>query len=237
MAHIHLIRHGQASFGGDDYDQLSAIGQRQAEVTGRHLKQLGLSFAGVYSGDMLRQADTADIAARAHGAMPARQTEGAFNEYDANGLFKCYLPATLKADAELAAMLQADRTLLFRDRRTFQRAFEQMIACWLRGDTSEHGQMEPWTDFVARVEAGLMHLHERHGKDEHVAVFTSGGAISVAVRAALKLADDMAIRVNWGIANASITRVQVRRSGYYLQELNNITHLHLAADSALITYR
>lgn len=237
MAYIHLIRHGQASFGGDNYDRLSKLGERQAAVTGLHLKQLGQKFAAVYSGDMVRQADTADIAVRAHGAMPARQVESAFNEYDANGLFKCYLPAALKADTELAAMLQADRTLLFKDKRTFQRAFEQMIACWLRGEVSEHGQMEPWKDFVARVEAGLARLRERHSKEEHVAVFTSGGAISVAVRAALKLSDDMAIRVNWGIANASITRVLARRSGYYLQELNNITHLQLAADPTLITYR
>ena len=34
MATIYLIRHGQASFGSDDYDQLSQLGIRQAEVTG-----------------------------------------------------------------------------------------------------------------------------------------------------------------------------------------------------------
>ncbi len=237
MSHIHLIRHGQASFGGDNYDRLSKLGERQAAITGQHLKQLAHHFAGVYSGDMQRQADTADLAAREHGGMPKRQVIGAFNEYDADGLFKCYLPAALKADAELAAMLQADSTLLFKDRRTFQRAFEHLAACWLRGDVSEHGEMESWIDFVARVEGGLRRLHEAHGKDEHVAVFTSGGAISVAVRAALKLGDEMTLRVNWGIPNASITRLQVRRSGYYLRELNNITHLELAADPSLITYR
>ena len=237
MAHLHLIRHGQASFGGPNYDRLSPLGQRQAALTGQHLKQLGLKFAAVYSGDMQRQADTADIAAREHGGMPAREVIAAFNEYDADGLFKCYLPAALKADAELAAMLAADRSVLFRDRRTFQRAFVHLAACWQRGDVSEHGEMESWTAFVTRVEGGLRGLHERHGKDEHVAVFTSGGAISIAVRAALKLADDMTLRVNWGIPNASITRLQARRSGFYLRELNNIAHLELAADPGLITYR
>ena len=29
MAIIYLIRHGQASFGADDYDQLSDLGRRQ----------------------------------------------------------------------------------------------------------------------------------------------------------------------------------------------------------------
>ncbi|MCH1491392.1 MAG: histidine phosphatase family protein, partial [Luminiphilus sp.] len=32
MASIYLIRHGQASFGSDNYDQLSPVGQRQADV-------------------------------------------------------------------------------------------------------------------------------------------------------------------------------------------------------------
>ncbi|MCF8967887.1 histidine phosphatase family protein, partial [Pseudomonas carnis] len=37
MGSIYLIRHGQASFGADDYDVLSPIGVEQAQVLGRHL--------------------------------------------------------------------------------------------------------------------------------------------------------------------------------------------------------
>ena len=37
MGSIYLIRHGQASFGADDYDVLSPLGVRQAEVLGDHL--------------------------------------------------------------------------------------------------------------------------------------------------------------------------------------------------------
>ncbi|MEK9990253.1 MAG: histidine phosphatase family protein, partial [Halieaceae bacterium] len=33
MASLYLIRHGQASFGSDNYDQLSPLGQRQADVS------------------------------------------------------------------------------------------------------------------------------------------------------------------------------------------------------------
>ena len=32
MASLYLIRHGQASFGSDHYDQLSPLGQRQADL-------------------------------------------------------------------------------------------------------------------------------------------------------------------------------------------------------------
>jgi len=56
---IYLIRHGQASFGADDYDVLSPLGVRQAQVVGQHLLDLGLSFDRCLSGDLSRQQDTA----------------------------------------------------------------------------------------------------------------------------------------------------------------------------------
>jgi broad specificity phosphatase PhoE len=35
VGEIVLVRHGQASFEGDNYDQLSAIGVQQARILGR----------------------------------------------------------------------------------------------------------------------------------------------------------------------------------------------------------
>src|SRR5690606_36194887 len=52
---IYLIRHGQASFGADDYDVLSEIGIRQAEILGRLFSQLGLGFDRCLSGELRRQ--------------------------------------------------------------------------------------------------------------------------------------------------------------------------------------
>ncbi|WP_164030788.1 histidine phosphatase family protein, partial [Serratia marcescens] len=50
MGSIYLIRHGQASFGADDYDVLSPTGIRQAEILGDHLRNLGVRFDRVLSG-------------------------------------------------------------------------------------------------------------------------------------------------------------------------------------------
>jgi broad specificity phosphatase PhoE len=43
MASIYLIRHGQASFGAQDYDKLSELGRRQATLTGEYLRDTGAS--------------------------------------------------------------------------------------------------------------------------------------------------------------------------------------------------
>ena len=58
MASLYVIRHGQASFGSDNYDQLSPLGQRQADVSGRYFADIGLQFAQAVSGDLSRQRET-----------------------------------------------------------------------------------------------------------------------------------------------------------------------------------
>ena len=47
MANLLIIRHGQASFGADNYDQLSPLGQRQADLTGEFLRQMGTRQCGL----------------------------------------------------------------------------------------------------------------------------------------------------------------------------------------------
>ena len=44
MTSIYLVRHGQASFGKKDYDNLSEIGKKQSFLLGKHFKKLKLNF-------------------------------------------------------------------------------------------------------------------------------------------------------------------------------------------------
>ena len=67
MPIVLLVRHGQASFGGDDYDQLSELGRRQAELTGRWLRDRGLRRPVAVHGSLRRQRDTAALALAAAG--------------------------------------------------------------------------------------------------------------------------------------------------------------------------
>jgi len=59
VSEIYLLRHGQASFGAEDYDRLSEAGETQARLLGEHLAGLGLEFDAIFSGAMRRQRDTA----------------------------------------------------------------------------------------------------------------------------------------------------------------------------------
>ena len=54
MTEIYFVRHGQASFGAENYDKLSAIGHKQSELLGLHLKKTSLKFDKVICGKMKR---------------------------------------------------------------------------------------------------------------------------------------------------------------------------------------
>ena len=59
MSEIYFFRHGQASFGEENYDRLSPLGVRQAQVLARYLAKAGKVFDAVYYGEMERQQKTA----------------------------------------------------------------------------------------------------------------------------------------------------------------------------------
>ena len=62
MSVIYLVRHGQASFGSENYDKLSSLGCTQAEVLGEYFSHAGIHFDAAYAGDLARQQKTARLA-------------------------------------------------------------------------------------------------------------------------------------------------------------------------------
>lgn len=233
MSTLTLIRHGQASFGSRNYDELSPLGEHQAAVTGRHLKNTGAACDTVLAGDMVRQQHTASLATDAWGIDGSIHTVPTFNEYDAGGLLKAYLPGVLAEDSELAAR----QSELFSDRKLFQRMFEGVTAKWLAGEPHGVAGFESWQAFTTRVGDGLTRLHREQGRDADIAVFTSGGPIAVSVAEALDLSARETIRLNWTIYNGSMTELRSTRAGWRLIGFNNITHLRLENDPDVITLR
>ncbi|HTM52937.1 MAG TPA: phosphoglycerate mutase family protein, partial [Pirellulales bacterium] len=65
MSTLALVRHGQASFFSDNYDQLSPVGEQQARLLSEYWLKRGARFDQVYSGPRVRQLETAAIAGQA----------------------------------------------------------------------------------------------------------------------------------------------------------------------------
>src|SRR3954449_4894916 len=82
MPIVLLVRHGQASFGSDDYDSLSDLGRRQAELTGHRLAAAGLRRPVAVHGSLRRQRDTAALALAAAQIEATPRTDRRWDEYD-----------------------------------------------------------------------------------------------------------------------------------------------------------
>lgn len=230
MTSVLLIRHGQASFGAQDYDCLCERGLRQCEILGQHLQREGRVIAGAFFGTLRRQAETAHHVMTSAGWDLPVTSNGAFDEYDSRGLFEAYLPVAAQRDPDIA-----DIGLVRRDRRLFQKALAGVTELWLSGASGFAG--ESWSDFQGRIRAGLEAAVSQSRKDDVIAVFTSGGVIAAAVGDVLGMQGRDAIALSWRIHNCSVTEILYGRNGFSLSGFNNVSHLRLSGVQDILTYR
>ncbi len=236
MGSIYLIRHGQASFGADDYDVLSPVGIRQAEVLGAHLAQLGIRIDRSLSGDLRRQQHTAKAALnQLHNAglqIPALEIDAAFNEFDADAVIRALLPGLLPEEPEALHVLRNAA----QNRAEFQRLFARLIGRWISG---EHDQpdLQSWQAFVEQVQGGLTRLLEQAESKQNIAVFTSGGTITALLHLITGVPADKAFELNWQIVNTSLSCLKFRGNQVSLASFNSHAHLQLLKAPELITFR
>ncbi|MGB9012172.1 MAG: histidine phosphatase family protein [Aeromicrobium sp.] len=204
MGAIHLVRHGQASWGSDDYDQLSDLGYRQAAALGTSWEAGGFRPTWSVSGSMKRHAQTAVAAIDAIDG-DLYDVDARWNEYDHLGLADATDPATRPTDA-----------------RTFQATLDARLTEWVSGGVPGP---EPFDLFRARVLGALDAATEEAGSGKSVAVFTSGGPIGLVASHLLVGDDSLFIAVNRVVINASVTTVIVGRGGRRLLAFNEHTHI------------
>ncbi|KJK03523.1 phosphoglycerate mutase [Pseudomonas sp. 21] len=236
MGSIYLIRHGQASFGADDYDVLSATGVRQAEILGEHLASLGLRFDRCVAGDLRRQRHTAEAVMgrlnEAGIATPSLEIDSAFNEFEADAVIRAHLPDLLEIEPQALHIMRnaADH------RAEFQRLFSTVIARWVSGDHDKDGLVS-WAEFLDTVHGGLKRLLESASGKDNIGVFTSGGTITAVLQMITGIPPLNAFELNWQIVNTSLNRLKFRGSEVALASFNSHVHLELLKAPELITYR
>ncbi len=219
MGIVLLVRHGQASFGADDYDVLSETGWEQGRRLGTWLAEQGITPSAVVRGDMRRHRETAEAMVEGAGWTGlATRVDPGWDEFD-------FLPVV---DAF------PDRPEGELSRREFQALFERATARWTSGD--HDGYPESYADFCGRVRAGLERAAAGRGP---VVVVSSGGPIAVTAADLVDPEADVAgharlwQRLNTVVVNASVSRVIVGGTGTRLLTFNE--HAHLTPGT--LTYR
>lgn len=224
MGVVLLVRHGQASFGADDYDVLSETGWAQSRMLGSYLAERGVTPDVVLRGDMRRHRETAEGMLDGAGWTAPVEVDRGWDEFDHLGVVAGY--PDLPQGREL-------------DRREFQHYFELATRRWTSGD-HDGDYPESFAAFRNRVGGALVRACDGAAPGGTVVVVSSGGPVATAC-ASLVAPDQDDPEVVWGlwgrfntvVVNTSVTRVVVGSTGARLLTFNE--HAHLEADH--LTYR
>lgn len=229
MATVYLIRHGQASFGKENYDQLSPKGWEQGRVLGRWFADR-VQPAAVFGGNLKRHRETVEAIATGFGReLPDMQVVPGFNEFDHEAVIHRFRP-----EWQDRAVMARDLVAFPKPAKAFQDVFMEAVGRWASGHHDQDYE-ESWPAFRTRV-IGAFEEILRFADGGDVLVATSGGPISVICQYLLGLDDRKALALNDVIANTSVTRVLYSGPRRSLSVFNNYSHLE-AEDSALVTFR
>lgn len=203
MAELLVIRHGQASFGASDYDQLSDLGHTQSQMVGAALREAGWVPDRLITGTLKRQQET--LASMGFDAKP--EIHAGLNEYDFYNLLDVQFDGKVPDDVR-------------HDRKVHFRTLREMIYDWQGGGLT--GASETWAEFAARVEAARQFATDTDAR--RVLVISSGGAIGQLVANTLGAPAKQMVALNLQIKNTSLTRFFFSKSAFFLHEFNATPH-------------
>lgn len=230
MARIYLVRHGQASFGQANYDQLSDLGWRQAQRLGAWWRQCQTQrqpgsrpdFVAVYTGTLQRQVQTwRGIAEGAGLDAQAAVQHKALNEYNVPAIIAAAHPGPLEKSREPAAY-----------RKRLQ-ALRHGLQGWMQGNLQPQG-LPPYAQFRASVMAVLNEIRSRHRGD--VLVVSSAGPIAAVLSHLLAPPPAAAVELNLAYRNSAVTELLTFESRLRLMAFNALPHLQGQAQQDWISW-
>ena len=226
MGTLYLIRHGQASFGAADYDQLSELGARQCHALGQYFAERGVQFEAVLRGTLRRHVQSLSAlkdgyASALPTAIPAALEWPGLNEYDSEAIIRTVHSGPLAAP---------DSPEVY---RAHFRLLRQGLAAWMAGTTAPVG-MPSYAQFVAAINAALDHVRSQHSGN--VLLVSSGGPISTAVGQVLGTSAETTIELNLRIRNSALTEFAFTPKRHMLVSYNHVPHLDLPGRAAWVTF-
>ncbi|MCE8009080.1 histidine phosphatase family protein [Aestuariivita sp.] len=215
MAELLVIRHGQASFGQDDYDVLSDLGRHQSRAVGALLGRIGWEPDRLVTGTLRRQKDT--LTAMGFDAPP--EEHAGFDEYDFADLLHA------RFDGQVPIVVKEDRKAHFR-------ALRDTVFAWQ--DAAFDGASETYAAFAARVEAARRFATDTTAR--RVLVVSSGGVIGQMTATVMGAPKRHMMELNLQIKNTAMTRFMFSGARFSLHEFNATPHFMSPQGADLLSY-
>jgi broad specificity phosphatase PhoE len=235
MASIYVIRHGQASFGADNYDKLSDLGCRQAEVLGHYLRDCNIHFDAAYSGDLQRQRKTAELALASQPGRVSHTIDARFNEVNNDEQVELLVPEIIENNTALKALMEKGLITS----KDYQKLIEAVFNYWVSPQCT-HPDIQSWQDFSGGVRSALAEVMAAQGSGKTVGIFTSGGTIATIVAQVLGLSGAQTYAFYEPVINCSVTRLFYNSNKVSLSYFNDHSFLDLLGAQLgenLVTYR
>lgn len=222
MSSLLLFRHGQASFGDVDYDQLTALGVAQAQATGEFLRQRSWGFSDVLSGPRRRHQDSTGALIETFSAGTSWRIEAALDEL-AEG-----------HEILAAAQLHFGTHLVGPGipRHTQLRYYNDMMQAWGEG-LAPMGTKPTAQAFRQNVARWLRNLVDDSPSGRSVLAVTSGGVIGAILCEVLRTNTSHMMDYVRVLRNASLTEIVFSRERASLMSFNSVDHLPRELVSAI----
>lgn len=221
MGHLYLVRHGQASLGAADYDQLSHLGQQQSQRLGEHWRTLGLRFDTVITGSMKRHAQTLAGIQTGMGTSYEALAWPTLNEYDADAVIRTIQPGELIKPTTPEGYKQHFRWL------------RDGLTQWMAGVVSPQG-MPSYAEFAHGVTSALAQIRQQH--EGNVLLVSSGGPIATATAHVLRTGPEISIELNMRLRNTSVTEFSFNPKRLSLLSFNGLPHLETSIHQDWVTF-
>jgi broad specificity phosphatase PhoE len=221
MGNIYLVRHGQASLGAADYDQLSPLGEQQSRRLGEHWRTQGLTFDAVITGALKRHAQTLAGIQQGLGTQHDALVWPGLNEYDSEAIIRTVQPGELVKPTTPEGYKQHFR--LLRDG----------LAQWMAGVVSPQG-MPTYVEFVKGVTSALDHIRQQC--EGNVLLVSSGGPIATAVAHVLRTSPETSIELNLRLRNSAVSEFNFNSKRQSLVSFNSVAHLETPSHKDWITF-
>ena len=234
MGRLYFIRHGQASMGAKNYDELSELGMTQASLLGEYFKANEIRFDQIICGTQVRHKQSAQHFLSGYHTkdsnLPFTYMKE-FNEYNFEAIIKAYL----KCHPEEKQDSYSNKALI--------QLLKKSLTSWsqdqLSHDLLSHGKFneldETWAQLQQRISKGLLKLQSDFSQSDTL-IFTSGGPIAQIVSQVLDIPANKSIELNLTIQNTAITQCVCNQDSIRLDSFNSIPHLESPKRHALRSF-